>query len=100
MSDIISQLAEKDSEIERLTRLVDLVETNARVQAKLLADTARERDELRAQVERQRSGLSEARSDFLACAEVFDELDNPKGYNLAVGAAGQIEVLFSSDGSK
>lgn len=52
-------------------------------------------DELRAQVERQRSGLSEARQSFLACADLFDVADNAEGYNLAVGAAGQIELMSS-----
>jgi hypothetical protein len=38
------------SQTEELEKIIDLLESNARIQAKLLADTGRERDEIRIQL--------------------------------------------------
>lgn len=52
------------AEIKQLRALVELLERNAGIQAKLLADTARERDQLAAQVE----GSATRPRNFLAWA--------------------------------
>lgn len=58
-STIRRQAAEKNE----LEKIIDLLESNARIQAKLLADTGRERDDLRSQLVKANSALEQIAGD-------------------------------------
>lgn len=92
---------EAADEIERLSKfliaansMIDLLESNARVQAKLLADTGRERDELR----RQLTTAYDALKHFASVPAAKKELEYlDKGVGTATARAAWLRACERAD---
>ena len=73
--DLTAEIADLRAKLSQAEGAVEVLESNARIQAKLLADTGRERDDLRTQVERQNKALQEI-ANLVDAEDAHEPLDD------------------------